>query len=162
MRSRFPNAKTPFNRFLLSQSPSSDKNLVTNYFRFHFRWSCPDISQHWYTSTQMLMRNPAGFLSQFPAISGPESWLPRGVGCAGLCQLFQIVSARRQAKCATHCFLQLNTILLEVIFWQKITFERFHSKHAESKLKYKDGEAVWIFKGIVHNFFIFGQDSYFG
>ena len=36
MRPGFPNAKTPFNRFLLPQSPSSDKNLVTNYFRFHF------------------------------------------------------------------------------------------------------------------------------
>ena len=36
MRPRFPNAKTPFNRFLLPQSPSSDKNLVTIYFRFHF------------------------------------------------------------------------------------------------------------------------------
>ena len=32
--------------------------------------------------------------------------------CAGLCQLFQTVGARRQPKCATHCFLQLNTTLL--------------------------------------------------
>ena len=69
MRPRFPNAKTLFNRFLLPQSPSSDKNLVTIYFRFHFRWYFTLV---WYISIQMLMKSTR-ILPQFPAISGPES-----------------------------------------------------------------------------------------
>ena len=74
------------------------------------------------------------FFSQFPAISGPECWLLR-VGCAGFCQLFQIVCARRLPKCATHCLLQLNITLL---FWQhgrKGTFEHLPSRKCRVRVE---------------------------
>ena len=60
----------------------------------------------------MLMKSPRIF-----APISSNFW-PRVLtteGCADFCQLFQIVCARRQPKCAMHCFFQLNTTLL---FWQ--------------------------------------------
>ena len=72
MRPGFPNAKTPFNRFLLPQSPSSDKNLVTNYFNFALVHINPDVDE----IPQDFCPNFQQFLAPSPDYRGLRRFLP--------------------------------------------------------------------------------------
>ena len=120
MRSRFPNAKTLFNRFQLSPKIPPQTSIWSRFFSdFNFFLSCAEIF-FLYCSIQIHRFLPGflpsflpGFLPRFlpgflPRFLSPilSNFLPRVLtteGSAGLCQLFQIVCARRQPKCATHC-----------------------------------------------------------
>ena len=118
MRSRFPNAKTLFNRFLLPQSPSSEKNLVTNGFSFHFHWSRAEISFLIFRSfgkyiyrSRCWWNPPPGFLSP-----NFQQFLAPSPDYRGRLRRFVPIipnSLRTPAAKVCHALFELNSALLK-------------------------------------------------